>query len=107
MSINEQKLLGLRIKRVREERKLTQEKVCEVINIDITTLSNLENGKHTPSFATIVSLIKYFQIEPNLLLDFIKYQHTENDTLDLLILEHLQTLSPKIKKKVLELLELV
>ena len=105
MNTDEQKLLGLKIKRLREENNLTQEKLSERINIDITTISNIENGKNMPSFSTICNIIKYFKIEPNELLDFVAYDKTKDDVVDLTILEYLKGLSLETKTKIKELLE--
>ena len=38
-------LLGKRIKELRQKRRYTQEKLAEMANIEIPSLSNIENGE--------------------------------------------------------------
>lgn len=92
MNAEIKKLLCLRIKNFRESTKLSQEKFCEKAEIDVRTMSNIENCRSFPSFETVCSIINAYKLEPNKLLDFIKYDKTEEDALDLLIFfdcEHL------------------
>ncbi len=46
-------LLGLRIREIRKQNKLTQEQLAEKIGIEIPSLSNIENGKNYPNSETI------------------------------------------------------
>lgn len=105
MTINEKILLGLRVKNAREKKEMTQEECSQLLNIDISTLGNIEKGRNFPSFATVSAIIKILDIEPNQLLDFLQYEKTESDLLDSLIFERLTRISVATKKKVLELLE--
>lgn len=50
---NIKKLLGARIRELRKEKHLTQEQLAESINIEIPSLSNIENGKNYPNSETI------------------------------------------------------
>ena len=47
--VNVKKLLGNRIKEIRKERKITQEKLAELIDIEPNNVSKIENGKNYPS----------------------------------------------------------
>lgn len=51
--MNNKKLLGRRIKEIRKKRGFTQEQLAEAVNIDITTLSGIESGRHFPSLVTL------------------------------------------------------
>ena len=53
---NIKSLLGKRIKELRRERNLSQEKLAENIGIDPNNLSRIENGKNYPSAETIVKI---------------------------------------------------
>jgi transcriptional regulator with XRE-family HTH domain len=50
------KLLGKRIQEIRKSKKLTQEQVAEIIEMEPASLSNIENGKYYP---TAENLEKY------------------------------------------------
>ena len=60
---NIKSLLGKRIKELRRERNLSQEKLAENIGIDPNNLSRIENGKNYPSAETIVKIANAFNIE--------------------------------------------
>lgn len=106
MGLEEQKkLIGLRIKNLRTKHNLTQEKFCEKVGVEVSTISNSETFKSCPSFATVVAIIDYFKLEPNDFLDFIQYNTTTDDELDSIIIEYLKTTPSSVKKKIIELLE--
>ena len=56
--MNNKKLLGKRIKEIRRNKGLTQEKLAELVDIDITTLSGIESGRHFPSLITLEKIAK-------------------------------------------------
>jgi transcriptional regulator with XRE-family HTH domain len=56
-------ILSLNIKRYRNYRKLSQEKLAEKIDISTPFLSDLENGKKWVSPRTLVKLADAFNIE--------------------------------------------
>lgn len=62
--MDKKKLFGLKIKEVRKKSGLTQEKFCEQIGIEPTSLSNIENGKSFPSMQTILTIFKVFSVLP-------------------------------------------
>ena len=55
-------LLGLRIKEFRENRKLTQDKLSEMVGIDPKHLSRIENGRNYPSFETLEKILESLDI---------------------------------------------
>ena len=57
------KELGLKIKRLRQSEKLTQEQFAEKINIGTRTLAGIEIGESFVSAQTIESILKYFDIK--------------------------------------------
>ena len=61
---NIKQLLGLRIKELRKNKSLTQEKLAELAGIEIPSLSNIENGKNYPTYETLDKLAKAFQVRP-------------------------------------------
>ena len=57
------KILGANIKQQRQRLEWSQEKLAEKINISITFLSDVENGKKCVSLTTLLKLSNAFDIE--------------------------------------------
>lgn len=51
------KFLGSRIRAVRLERKMTQEKLAEAAGVGVTHISHIETGNSIPSLQTLVDII--------------------------------------------------
>ena len=62
--------LGKRIQEIRKSRKLTQEKLAEIIGLDIPNISNIERGKRFVSSSTLEKIINALNISPKELFDF-------------------------------------
>ena len=58
------KALGKKIKQIGKEKQLTQERLAELINIEIPSLSNIETGKFAPSIETLQKLSEVLEVEP-------------------------------------------
>lgn len=54
--------LGLKIKSLRENEKLTQEELSVVCDVSWRTISNLERGVVMPDLRVVVALAEYFKI---------------------------------------------
>lgn len=50
--------LGKQIRTFRNKKGYTQEQFCEIIDLDQSNLSNIENGKTFPDIVTLYSFIK-------------------------------------------------
>ncbi len=59
------KLLGKRLQEIRKSKKLTQEQVAELIDIETVSLSNIENGKYFPSAENLDKLLNVLKINPS------------------------------------------
>lgn len=79
MSDNMKKLLGKRIKEIRNKRGLTQEKLAEMVEINTPNISYIENGKFYPSYETFVGLVNALEIEPCELFNFDNIQKTPEE----------------------------
>lgn len=55
---------GKNLKYYRYKAGLSQEKLAEIVNIDSKYLSDLENGKYSPSFSKIERLATALDIDP-------------------------------------------
>ena len=62
--------LGARIQEIRKSKKITQEKLAEMIELDIPNISNIERGKRFVSSTTLEKIITALNIEPKELFDF-------------------------------------
>lgn len=67
MAVNYQDI-GKRIKQVRLNRNLTQEKLAEMINILITHMSNIENGNAKLSLPVLVKIANALNCNTDVLL---------------------------------------
>lgn len=56
-------LLGLKIKELRKQKKLTQEQLAEILNLDIGYVSKLEVGRNFPAIGTLEKIAKALEVE--------------------------------------------
>lgn len=91
------KLLGKRLQEIRKSKKLTQEQVAELIDIETVSLSNIENGKYFPSTENLDKLLSVLGIKPH---EIFNYEHNKNT--DILIKE--MTSSMKKDEKLAKLM---
>ncbi len=57
------KLIGLRIKELRNNRGLTQEKLAELMGINPVYMSGIERGKENPTLNTLINLSNALDVE--------------------------------------------
>ena len=65
-----QVLFGRRLRQLREQKGLTQEKLAEKADITWRYLIDVEKGKYSPSFRTIENLAIALKVEAMELFDF-------------------------------------
>jgi transcriptional regulator with XRE-family HTH domain len=63
------KLFGQRLKRIRAEKQISQEKLADLSSLTPTYISKLESGTENPSLRTIVRLSISLNIPPSKFLD--------------------------------------
>ena len=68
--MDNKKLLGKRIKEQRKNAGYTQEKLAELIDIETSSLSGIESGRHFPSLPTIEKISNKLNVEMKALFDF-------------------------------------
>lgn len=56
-------LLGLKIKELRKQKKLTQEKLAEILDLDIGYISKLEVGRNFPTIGTLERIANALEVE--------------------------------------------
>lgn len=79
MSMKEEELLlkfGNHIKKIRLERKLSQENLASLSNLDRTYISGVERGKRNISLVNIVKLALALGVPPERLLVFNQEDNT-------------------------------
>lgn len=70
------RLLGLRIKEIRQHRKISQDKLSEKLEIDPKYLSRIEVGKATPSLDLLVKTASILNVEVKELFEFTHLEKT-------------------------------
>lgn len=63
---------GLNLKRTRDEKKLSQEKLAEKADLDPTYISGIERGVRNPSVLSILRIAKALGIEASNLFEGVK-----------------------------------
>lgn len=57
--------IGSRLKQYRKIKKLTQEKLAEMVDLDVRQIARLEANESIPSVTTILKFCDVFEITPN------------------------------------------
>jgi len=71
-------LIGKKIKEIRAKRKITQEAFSEMIDLEPSSLSNIETGKSFPSMVTLLNIMAKFDIKPQEIFDYEYLDSSEN-----------------------------
>lgn len=66
--IDYNKVLGTNVRRLREERNLTQADLCDICNIERANMSRIENGHVNVKLSTLVSISIALRVDPHELL---------------------------------------
>lgn len=99
------KLIGKRIKEVRQLRGWTQAELAQQMNMSLKYISAIECRTRIPSLETLVILANQLQIDANTLLQDSLCVTTKSQ--NCLLWEQIQTLSPQKQKKVLQILQIL
>ncbi len=68
--MNDLKLFGMRIKKLRMSKKLSQEQLAGKVDISAKYMSRIEMGQHFPSFDVIAKLGNALNVEVKDIFDF-------------------------------------
>ncbi len=100
------KKLGLRIKELRESKKLSQLKLAELINMEASNLSKIERGVQIPKEESLIKIAKILDIS---IKDLFDYEHFETKSILIKkinkILEESSTLNVQKFYKILQTLQ--
>ncbi|MGY5848608.1 helix-turn-helix domain-containing protein [Salegentibacter sp. HM20] len=69
LDLKRQRIFGKHIKKLREEKGLSQDDVAARCRVTKGSLSVIENGNRNFSFTTLLALAKALEVEPKTLLD--------------------------------------
>jgi len=61
---------GKRLRQLRRQKDLTQEKLAEKLSVSVEFISNMERGINSPSFGTLERLAEILQVPVVTLFDF-------------------------------------
>ena len=64
------KIFGQKIKNLRKLHKLTQEKLAELVDIDVRQIARIEAGEILPSVEILIKISKELKVTPNELLEY-------------------------------------
>ncbi len=93
------RLIGQRIKRLRTDKNLTQEKLSEVLGISTEHLSRIESGAYRPSIGLIEKASEVLQVEE----EYIMFGNYNDSGVDKEIYDKLEAL-PKEKKQAVSMI---
>ena len=69
--------VGKNIQKIRKERKITQENLAELINIETISMSKIETGKSYPTSENLSKIANILNVEPYELFIFENTKNTE------------------------------
>lgn len=64
------KAFGIHLRRLREDRELSQQELADLSDVNKRTLQTIENGQSSPTFDFMVSLAKGLNTDVKELVDF-------------------------------------
>ena len=75
--MNTKELLGLKVKEIRKQRKITQEHLSELIRVDNGYISKLEVGQNFPSIGTLEKIANALDVDLAELFQFTNEKNTD------------------------------
>lgn len=80
-------LLGKKIKQARVDRKISQEKLAEILDVHVTYISQLERGLKTPGLEMLLRISEVLGVSPAFLLEVPEYK-VSKELAELIMLSH-------------------
>ena len=94
---NANKLLGLRIKKLREAKERTQSDLAALTNLSLKNLGELERGRGNPSLKSLISLAHVPEVSLSELFDF-ELESKSDEALKAEACHRLQQAKPDVVK---------
>lgn len=73
----DKKFFGQKIKNLRKLNHYTQEKLSELIDIDVRQVARIEAGESLPSVETLLKMATVLSVTPNDLIYFVNHEETD------------------------------
>lgn len=67
--------IGSKIKELRRNRRLSQEELADIINVNFRTIQRIETGRNVPSLETLSKLAQAFEIN---IRDFFNFEYLKD-----------------------------
>ena len=97
------KLLGMRIKKLRKACGLTQDKLSELIEMETCSLSSIETGRHFPSLQTLNKIAKVLNVN---LKTFFDYEDIPTaNVMKRVIIENIDRIEPEVLRVIYKFFE--
>jgi transcriptional regulator with XRE-family HTH domain len=97
--------IGQRIKKVRKQKRFTQEKLAEILEISTVYISQVENGKTKLSLEMLVRIANLLDIDPGYFLTGVSYQMPDYLKSDMILL--LQECPPERRQLIMGVAKLI
>lgn len=68
--MNLKKCFGQNVQKYRKHRNLTQERLAELVGVDVTSISAVETGKYFPSADNLSRIVEVLQVQFSDLFEF-------------------------------------
>ena len=94
-------LLGKRIQELRKSNGLTQENMAELIGIEPSSISNIENGKYYPTAENLEKIINVLNTTPEKLFSFGHLQSNDD------LLNEINSILMENKNKMQEIYKII
>ena len=75
--MNKKKMIGSRIKDIRNKKGLTQEQLSEKMEINPKYLSSIERGRENPTLNTLIKLSESLEVDLGEIFNFVQIQDPE------------------------------
>ncbi|MFV0520404.1 MAG: helix-turn-helix domain-containing protein [Lachnospirales bacterium] len=97
--------LGLKIKEIRKSKSITQSQLAEMVDVNPSHISNMENAYTKVSLSVLVSVANALETSVDYIL-YGNYSNTKN-IIEKEILFTIKELDEKTKEKVLKIIEVI
>ncbi len=97
--------LGQRIKKVRKQKRFTQERLAENLEVSTVYISQVENGKTKLSLEMLVRIAKLLDTNPGYFLTGISYDMQDYLKSDIALL--LQDCPPERRQLIIDIIKLI
>ena len=98
--MDNKKLLGQIIKYFRKAKKLTQEQLAEIVNMEPNSISIIESGRNFPTLNSLEKIAKALDVELNILFRY-NLNKTNDEIIDNINLELAKLNNEKLEKVLL------